>query len=213
MKKKKEGRMFQKTKNIDTAFRHIKWFSIVFVAVYTIVGGMVMYTSFDMVMTIQNKIYVLANGKALEAYASERKDNIPVEAKDHIRSFHQFFFTLAPDEKLILNNITKALYLADESAKGAYDNLKEGNYYSNIISGNVSQSILVDSITVNTNVYPMAFRFYGKQEITRPTTIAIRSLVTEGYLRNVPRSDNNPHGFLIERWQTLENADLSTKNR
>jgi len=205
--------MFSKTKNIDTAFRHIKWFSIIFVAVYTIAGGIVMYSSFDMVRSVQSKVYVLANGKALEAYASERKDNIPVEARDHIRTFHQLFFSLSPDDKLILSNITKALYLADESAKRTYDNLKESNYYSSIISGNISQTVTVDSIAVDTDSYPYAFRFYGKQEITRPTTIATRSLVTQGYLRNVSRSDNNPHGFLVERWQTLENADLTIKNR
>ncbi|RYY44760.1 MAG: conjugative transposon protein TraK, partial [Chitinophagaceae bacterium] len=26
-------------------------------------------------------------------------------------------------------------------------------------------------------------------------------------------SDNNPHGFLIEKWKTLENNDLKTQNR
>lgn len=205
--------MFSKTKNIDTAFRHIKWFSIIFVTVYTITGGLVMYSSFDMVRSVQSKVYVLANGKALEAYASERKDNIPVEARDHIRTFHQLFFGLSPDDKLILSNITKALYLADESAKRTYDNLKESNYYSGIVSGNISQVVTVDSIAVDTDNYPFAFRFYGKQEITRPTTVVTRSLITQGYLRSVSRSDNNPHGFLVERWQTMENSDLTIKNR
>ncbi|MDP3180258.1 MAG: conjugative transposon protein TraK, partial [Bacteroidota bacterium] len=40
-----------------------------------------------------------------------------------------------------------------------------------------------------------------------------RSLITEGALRNVSRSDNNPHGFLIERWNTIENRDIKTENR
>lgn len=205
--------MFTKMKNIDTAFRHIKMFSIALVAGCTLLCGFCIYKSFDMVKTLQGKIYVLVNGKALEAYASERKDNIPVEARDHVKTFHQYFFTLSPDDKAIVSGITKALYLADESAKKQYDDLREGNYYSNVVSGNVSQSLITDSITVNTDVYPFAFRFYGKQEITRSTTIVSRSLVTEGFLRNVSRSDNNPHGFLIEKWHTLENQDLDIKNR
>jgi len=41
----------------------------------------------------------------------------------------------------------------------------------------------------------------------------LRSLITEGYLRNTLRSDNNPHGFLIEQWRTLENKDISIRNR
>jgi len=152
-------------------------------------------------------------GKALEAFASERKENIPVEAKDHIRTFHQLFFTLAPDEKAINANITRALYLADASAKRLYDNLKENGYYAGIISGNVSQAITVDSIMLDSHTYPFYFKCWSTQQIVRPTSIATRSLVTEGWLRNSTRSENDPHGFLIERWNTLENKDLKVENR
>jgi conjugative transposon TraK protein len=172
-----------------------------------------LYKSFTLVAQMQNKVYILANGKALEAYASDRKDNIPIEARDHVKTFHQFFFTLDPDDKVIKSNVTKALYLADDSAKRIYDDLKENGYYSGIISGNVSQTIKVDSITIDTNKYPYQFRCYATQNIIRTTSIAYRSLITEGNLRNVSRSDNNPHGFLIERWNTIENRDLSTENR
>jgi hypothetical protein len=51
------------------------------------------------------------------------------------------------------------------------------------------------------------------QNIIRTTSILSRSLHTEGTLRNVSRSDNNPHGFLIERFNTIENKDLGTINR
>jgi hypothetical protein len=37
--------------------------------------------------------------------------------------------------------------------------------------------------------------------------------VTEGWLRNTSRSDNNPHGFLIERWAILDNRDLKVEGR
>jgi len=114
---------------------------------------------------------------------------------------------------VIQSNITKALYMADRSAKQLYDNLKENNYYSNIISGNISQQIVVDSILININQYPYYFKCIAEQKIIRPTSIVIRNLVTEGYLRNVSRSDNNPHGFLIEKWKTLENKDIKTENR
>lgn len=205
--------MFTKTKNIESAFRHIKIFSLVLIIGYTLLCGFIVYSSLDAVRTLQGKIYVLVNGKALEAYASERSDNIGVEARDHIKTFHREFFTLAPDDKVILSNIKKALYLADESAKKEYDNLREQNYYSNVISGNVSQTVLVDSIAVDFNTYPYPFKFFGKQEITRSSSLVTRSLITAGFLRSVGRSDNNSHGFLIEKWHTLENSDLLIKSR
>lgn len=205
--------MFKQMKNIETAFRHVRAFTLIIIIASTILCGFTLYKSYQLVGNMQGKVYILANGKALEAYASDRKDNIAVEAKDHVKTFHQYFFTLDPDEKVIQSNITKALYLADASAKRAYDNLKENGYFSNIISGNISQQINVDSISVDINQYPYYFRCYATQNIIRTTSIVSRSLLTEGYLRNVSRSDNNSHGFLIERWNTLDNRDIKTENR
>jgi len=205
--------MFSKMKNIDTAFRHVRTFTMVIIFTSALLSGFALYKSFGLVAEMKEKVYVLANGKALEAFASDRKDNIAVEARDHVKTFHRLFFTLDPDEQVIKENVTKALYLSDESAKRVYDDLKEKGYYGNIISGNISQTIEVDSVTIKLNDYPYRFRCYATQKIIRATTIAKRSLTTEGGLRNVSRSDNNPHGFLIERWNTIENRDLNTENR
>lgn len=205
--------MFQQAKNIDTAFKHVRVFTL-----FVIIGSIflccfALYKSFQLVSQMQEKVYVLANGKAIEAFASDRKENVPVEARDHIRTFHTLFFTLDPDEKVIQTNIIKALYLADGAAKREYDNLSEGGFYANIISANISQKINVDSIKLDLSAYPYAFRCFCTQRIIRTTSTVSRSLITEGYLRNVSRSDNNPHGFLIERWATLENNDLKIENR
>jgi len=205
--------MFRKMKNIDTAFRHVRTFTMLVIAGCVLICCFALYKSFSLVSKMQGKIYILANGKALEAYASERKDNIQVEARDHVKTFHKLFFTLDPDDKAIQANITKALYLADGTAKRVYDDLKENGYYAGLISGNVNQTIVVDSVTVDINDYPYRFHCYATQSIIRPTSITTRSLITEGALRNVSRSDNNPHGFLIERWNTIENSDIRTVNR
>ena len=205
--------MFTKAKNIDRAFQQVRLFSLFVVLACLLVSGFVIYKSYALAAQTQEKIYVLANGKILEAISADRKDNIPVEARDHVKMFHHYFFTLDPDDKVIQSNITKALYLADGSAKKQYDNLKENSYYSNLMVGNISQEIGVDSVYVDINRYPFYFRCYGTQKIIRPTTIVTRNLITEGYLRNVSRSDNNPHGFLIEKWSTMENRDIKTEQR
>lgn len=205
--------MFTKMKNIDTAFRYVRGFTMLVITGCIIICCYTLYKSFESVTMMQDKVYIIANGKALEAYASDRKDNVPVEAKDHVKTFHKLFFTLDPDDKVIKTNVTKALYLADDSAKRIYDDLKENGFYSGIISGNISQTIQIDSIAVDTKEYPYQFQCYAKQNIIRTTSILKRNLITKGSLRNVSRSDNNPHGFLIERWTTIENKDLAVENR
>lgn len=205
--------MFKKTRNIETAFQLIRLFCILLVAGCLTATVLIVVNSMRSVERAHNTVYLLSAGKALEAFASDRKENIPVEARDHIRTFHQLFFTLAPDEKVINSNISRAMYLADASAKKLYDNLKENGYYAGIISGNISQSLVVDSIALDMGSYPFYFRCWATQQIVRPTSVTTRSLLTEGWLRNSARSENDPHGFLIERWRILENKDLKVENR
>jgi hypothetical protein len=59
----------------------------------------------------------------------------------------------------------------------------------------------------------MQFCYYGRQRIERKTAILMRQLITEGNLKRVPRTENNPHGFLITDWRTILNKDLSQKSR
>lgn len=201
--------MFQQLKNIDSAFKHIKAFSIVVVIVCLIISCFSLVKSYQAVQAAQNRIYILANGKALEAFSAGRKDNIQVEARDHVKTFHQYFFSLDPDDQVIQANVSRALYLADGSAKAQYDNLRENGYYSNLISANISQEITVDSVQLNIDEYPYSFRCFATQKLIRSTSTSNRNLVTEGFLRNVSRSDNNPHGFLIEKWNTVSNRDTT----
>lgn len=203
--------MFKQLKNIDTAFQHIKMFSLFLIAACVLVSGFAIWKSFTMVQNSQKHIYILANGKALEAFSAERKDNVAVEGRDHVKMFHHWFFTLDPDQKVINSHINNALNLADETARKSYENLKEAGYYNNIISANISQEIEVDSVQVDLANYPYYFRCFATQKLIRSSSTVIRKLVTQGYLRNVSRSDNNPHGFLIQKWETVLNTDVNTK--
>ena len=205
--------MFTKFKNIDSAFKAMRVFMMVVVCACICLCGFALYKGYELAAITQSKIYVLANGKVLEAFAGEKKDNVVVEVRDHVKTFHILFFTIDPDEKVIRENMNKAFYLVDGSGRRQYENLKESGYYNNMISGNISQRIVVDSVSVDLNSYPYYVRCYATQKIIRATNVLYRSLVTEGYTRDVSRSDNNPHGFLIERWNILLNEDLKTEVR
>lgn len=204
--------MFTQFKNIDSAFRHIKTFSIFLIVANVLVMGFCIYKSYEIVNGAQNRIHILYNGKVLEAIASDRKSNLPVQLRDHIRTFHQYFFSLVPDDRAIQATVSKALYLADESAKKQYDNLRESGYYNNLISANVSQEIEVDSIRLDIDSYPYGFTCYATQKLVRASSTATRRLITQGRVRDLKtQTDNNPHGFLVQGWEILENRDLDTK--
>ena len=91
--------------------------------------------------------------------------------------------------------------------------LSEKGFFNRLIAGNVSQRIVVDSIAGNFNDYPYELRTYARQQIIRESYITERSLVTSCQLINTVRSDNNPQGFIIERFTVLENKDLNRYER
>lgn len=204
--------MFTQFKNIDTAFRHIKRFSLFVIVGCVLLAGFAIYKSYELVDRAQNRIHILYNGKVLEAIASDKKTNLEVELRDHIKTFHHLFFSLSPDDRAIKNTVSRSLYLADESAKKQADNLRESGYYNNIISANISQEIEMDSIRLDINSYPYGFICYATQKLIRSTSTATRKLVTQGRIRDIKsQTDNNPHGFLIQQWEILVNQDVPQK--
>lgn len=204
--------MFTQFKNIDTAFRHIKAFSIVFLLANMGCICFCLYSFCRLSDAKDQRIYILSNGKLLEAMASDKKSNLEVELRDHIKVFHERFFNLSPDDKAIQKNMEKALYLADESAKKQFDNLKESGYFNNLIAANISQQIEIDSTVLDVAAYPYMFTCYATEQLVRASSTTYRKLVTKGVVRDLKqKTDNNPHGFLIQKWETLENRDSVLK--
>ena len=200
--------------NIETSFRQIRLFALVFICLCALVTGFAVWNSYSFAEKQRQKIYVLDNGKSLMlALSQDMAQNRPVEAKSHVRRFHELFFTLSPDKGAIESNIKRSLFLADKSAFNYYRDLSEKGYYNRIISGNVSQRIEVDSISCNFNHYPYEVVTYARLSIIREKSITERSLVTKGRLLNSTRSDNNPHGFIFEAFRVVENKDLRVYDR
>ena len=125
----------------------------------------------------------------------------------------ELFFSLSPDKSAIEENIRRALFLADRSAYTRYRDLAEQGYYNRIISAGINQRVEIDSMACNFNVYPYEVMTYARQLIIREKSITERSLVTKGRLLNSNRSDNNPHGFILEAFQVIENRDLRVTDR
>ena len=146
---------FKSLKNIETSFRQIRTMGIVFVSLCALVTGYALWSSYRFAERQREKIYVLDNGKSLIlALSQDLSQNRPVEAKEHIRRFHELFFTLSPDKAAIESNIRRALFLCDESAFRYYKDWEEKGYYNRIISANINQSIRVDSVACDFNHYP-----------------------------------------------------------
>lgn len=205
---------FKILRNIENSFKQLRLFSFLFAGLCLAVTAFAVWKSYEFAEKQRQKIYVLDNGKSLMvALSQDAKINRPVEAREHIKRFHELFFTLAPDKSAIENNMKRAFLLSDKSTFNYYKDLQEKGYYNQIISGNVLQRLEIDSIRCNFDRYPYAVQTYGRQYITRSSSITERSLVTSCILINSVRSDTNPQGFIIEKFTVLVNKDLQVVER
>jgi conjugative transposon TraK protein len=146
---------FKSLKNIETSFRQIRFFGIVFVCLCAAVVGYSLWSSYNFAEAQRQKIYVLDGGKSLMlALSQDLSQNRPVEAREHVKRFHELFFTLSPNKNAIESNIRRALFLVGKSAFGYYKDLQEKGYYNRIISGNINQNLQVDSVSAILSLIP-----------------------------------------------------------
>lgn len=193
-------------KNIESKVR-----LATFVAAGSFVAALIIvvinsFSAYKMVSNAQKTIYILDNNVPILARQTDMQMNRPAEYRAHVDLFHSLFFSLTPDDNYMEYQMKKAMYLVDESGMRQYNDLKENGFFNSILSSSSVLTLQTDSIAVDMPKH--YFRFYGKLKIDRRSSTVIRSLITEGYLKDIPRSDNNPHGVLITNWKTLENKDL-----
>jgi len=193
-------------KNIEAKIRLATIVAIGSMVMSLIMGGMICIYAYKLVANAYRHIYVLDNNIALAASQTDLSTNRPAQYRGTIDAFHSLFFSLTPDDKYIEYQLKKAMYLVDESGIEQMNNLKENGYFNSILSSSSVLTLQTDSITLD--MPHKYFRYYGKLKIDRRSSTVIRSLVTEGYLKDITPSDNNMNGVLITNWKTLENKDL-----
>lgn len=174
-----------------------------------IVAGFVF--SYKQIQDARKQIYILDNGVPILVKQTDLLLNRPIEYKAQIDLFHSYFFTLSPDDDFIKAQTKKALYLIDDSGMKEYLNLKENGFYNQLISSNSVMTVKADSIQLDPAT--LKFTYYGIQTINRKTQLIVRKLITQGTIEDVPRSVNNPHGAMIKVWKTVDNSDISVKNK
>lgn len=196
-------------KNIESKIRLATFLSMGSFLTSIIICAFVSAYAYEQVSNARQSIYILDNGIPILAKQTNMQMNRPAEYKAAVDLFHSLFFNLTPDDKHIEYQMGKAMYFVDETGVGQYNNLKEKGYFNSILSSSSVLSIQTDSIVIDQN----RFRYYGKQKIDRRSATITRSIITEGELIDIPRSENNSHGVLITNWKTIENKDLSNVSK
>lgn len=202
-------------RNIETDFRKFRFFAVLCIGVSLVIVALVSYSSIRMVSDATNKVYILDNGKTLlAAFKTNADENRPAEAKSHAKRLLNLIFSMSPDKALIDENIAQAVYLGDTSVYATIANLKESKFYDRMIAATASSKLVFDSTSFNIDVskYPYKIDVNCTNYITRSSVIEERKLYCSMDMRVVERSDNNPHGLIVEKFSPKSEI-IKTYNR
>ena len=194
--------------NIDTAFKKTRLIAILSLVFSFLFGVTVMIVAMSMVSKGKGKIYITNGyGNTLTAYQIAANENREAEVKAQVRTFHSLLYDISPDPIEIEKSLNEVLLMGDASVKAFLD--KRGDaYYKKLISNSAEIKYTLDSVKVNTKIYPYKAVQYGKEVVQTSVGFLIKNLVTTLDLREVARTDVNPHGLLIGNYEVLKNNRL-----
>ena len=199
--------------NIDSSFRKMKFLTIASLicagCVCVLSVGIAAWSSEH----ARESVYVIEKGSAVMARRSHEDANRDMEAADHITRFHELMFNLSPSSESIKRNVDRALLMSDRSAYDYWMDLSERGFYQRLVSANVSQEIVVDSVKVDMQSYPYGAITYGKLFLLRESNITSYQFESTCRLVEVERSPSNPHGMMIEKFLVTRNDNLGTRKR
>ena len=199
--------------NIETSFRKMKFVTVLAVCSAAIVAVGSVVASGWIIRQSEDTIYVVDKGSAVMAKRNSEDSQRELEAKDHVLRFHELMFNLSPSAESIKRNLDRALIMSDRSAYDYWMDLSEKGFYQRLVSANVSQEFVADSIKVDMLSYPHSVVTYGKLYMLRESNITAYQFESTCRLVYVERSQSNPHGLMIERFRVRRNDNLGTRKR
>ena len=198
---------------IETSFRKMRLITVASIASGVAVALGAVYIAGRQMVSNNDNIYVIDRGSAVMAARSGEDAYRDLEVRDHIERFHELMFNLSPNSESIRRTLDRALTMSDRSAYEYWSDLSERGFYSRIVSANISQEIVIDSVTVDMSSYPYQAKTYAKLFMLRESNITAYDFESSCRLVDVQRSQSNPHGLMIEKFRVSRNENLGTRYR
>lgn len=199
--------------NIETSFKKMKFITILTITAAAVIAvGSVAVTGWYLEKA-NGTIYVVDRGSAVMASRSEEDSHRELEAMDHVTRFHELMFNISPSAESIQRNLDRALVMSDKSAYDYWMDLSERGFYQRVVSANITQEFVADSVKVDMMAYPHNVTTYGKLYLLRESNITAYQFESSCRLVDVGRSQNNPHGLMIERFTVTRNENIGTRKR
>lgn len=146
-----------------------------------------------------DKVYVVSQGGTFPALLTDPDAPSIYEARNHVKAFMKAMF--AHDERSYGEHIETALHLIEKSEGAAiFEDFQKGSVYDNYVKFGSRSVFEIDSVFVDMNTEPYEGKVYGRQTVIYREDQKSLPVGAGFELIQVPRSEANPFGLLIQNW-------------
>ncbi|WP_350288976.1 conjugal transfer protein TraK [uncultured Croceitalea sp.] len=177
----------------------------------TLVSSIISYRMYD--KSLKGAFAIGKNGEVIPLQWVAEKENLQVEALEHLRLFHTYFYGL--DATNFEENIEKALWLGNSTVDNVYRQKKADGVYNRLMQYSLVQKVTSINSEIDLSTEPYPFKTVTVFQINRGSVIDTYELMTTGALihlekRNFPK---NTHGLLITDYfeKTLKKVNYETR--
>jgi len=180
---------------------------IIMAMLSTIISSVISYKMYD--KSLNGSFAIGKDGEVIPLQWVQQKENLQVEALEHLRLFHTYFYDI--DATNFESNIEKALWLGNSTVDNVYRQKKADGVYNRLMQYSLVQKVMSIHSEIDLKAEPYPFKTTTVFQINRGSIIDTYELVTTGKIlhlekRNFPK---NTHGLLITDYfeNTLKKVD------
>ncbi len=156
---------------------------IVMAFLSTIISSLISYKMYN--KALDGSFAIGKNGEVIPLQWVQQKENLEVEALEHLRLFHSYFYGL--DATNFENHIEKALWLGDSSVDNVYRQKKADGVYNRLMQYSLVQKVISIESELDLTIEPYAFRTVTVFQINRGSAIDTYELVFTGKLLHLEK--------------------------
>ena len=182
----------------------IVWGVLILFLISIIINAVVLYNIYFMQMN--NVLTFDKNGEVIPLQWVDRNENIKIEIKNHLETFHRYFYQY--DAYNYKERIEQhALWLADKSVEDLYITRQNDLWYDKVRQYQIKQDLFInpEDIIVQGDKEPYSFQVTATLVIQQGGKKNSYKFETTGNILLVGRNyPLNPHGLLITNF--IENS-------
>ena len=189
----------QNVRNVDKAFKQVKFLSLVFAGILTAAFVFCIVYFSNTIDEAYTKSYIFDNtGKVYTTGTVETKEMRGFEYENHVKTFFLLWYSF--DENTYDNNIKDGLELIGDKGKELLNEYTDVNILNSMIQKNIRYGATITDINIDLNTIPVSGRIKGVQTGYRARGSITRNIDVSFTLYDVTRSKKNVHGCKINLW-------------